>query len=222
MITLLLDKQMKLVMTSELEFFKCSLMLAIILCTDLVINSALDFVIGMMTSFLDGPLVIIFNLGFFLPLLPFLTFKILLTSLANKDRKASFTRRMLLTFEVLDLEACAYNFFMLEGLGTFWGTTDTWGGGAGTGFGGGEGTAIFDGREVEGGEGFSTVLLFASLSFIYLGIIFLPTSLQMLLSLIGRRSHLEVYIIAIRPQRALTTSANSLAGGFLSARLCLK
>ena len=119
MITPLLDKRMKSVMTSELEFFKCSLMLAIILCADLVINSALGFVIGMMTSFLDGPLVVIFNLGFFLPSLPFLTFKILLTSSADKDGKASFTRRMSSTLEVLDLEACAYDFFMLEGLGTF-------------------------------------------------------------------------------------------------------
>ena len=119
MITPLLDKRMKSAMTSELEFFKCSLMLVIILCTDLVINSALGFVIGMMTSFLDGPLVIIFNLGFFLPSLPFLTFKILSTSLADKDGKASFTQRMSSTLEVLDLEACAYDFFMLEGLGTF-------------------------------------------------------------------------------------------------------
>jgi len=118
-ITPLLDKQMKSAITSELEFFKCSLMLAIILCADLVINSALGFVIRMMTSFLDGPLVVIFNLGFFLPSLPFLTFKILLTLLADKDGKASFTRRMLSTFEVLDLEACVYDFFMLEGLGTF-------------------------------------------------------------------------------------------------------
>jgi len=94
-------------------------MLVIILCADLVINSALGFVIGMMTSFLDGPPVVIFNLGFFLPLLPFLTFKILLTSLADKDGKTSFTQRMLSTFEVLDLEACTYDFFMLEGLGTF-------------------------------------------------------------------------------------------------------
>ena len=91
MITPLLDKQMKSAMTSELEFFKCSLMLVIILCTDLVINSVLGFVIRMMTSFLDGPLVVIFNLGFFLSLLPFLTFKILSTSSADKDRKASFT-----------------------------------------------------------------------------------------------------------------------------------
>ena len=119
MITPLLDKQMKSAMTSELEFFKCSLMLVIILCTDLVINSVLGFVIRMMTSFLDGPLVVIFNLGFFLSLLPFLTFKILSTSSADKDRKASFTQKMSLTFEVLDLEACAYDFFMLEGLGTF-------------------------------------------------------------------------------------------------------
>ena len=110
---------MKSAMTSELEFFRCWLMLAIILCADLVINSALGFVIGMMTSFLDGPLVVIFNLGFFLPSLPFLTFKILLTSLADKDGKASFTRRMSSTLEVLDLEAYAYDFFMLEGLGTF-------------------------------------------------------------------------------------------------------
>lgn len=119
MITPLLDKRMKSAMTSELEFFKCSLMLAIILCADLVINSALGFVIGMMTSFLDGPLVVIFNLGFFLPSLPFLTFKILSTSSADKDGKASFTQRMSSTLEVLDLEACAYDFFMLEGLGTF-------------------------------------------------------------------------------------------------------
>ena len=81
---------------------------------------------------------------------------------------------------------------------------------------------MFDGREVEDGEDFSAVLSFTSPSFIYPGTIFSPMSLQMFLSSIGRRSYLEVYIIAIRPQRALTTSANSPAGYVLLARLCLK
>ena len=81
---------------------------------------------------------------------------------------------------------------------------------------------MFDGREVEDREDFSAVLLFTNPSFIYPDTIFSPMSLQMFLSSIGRRFHLEVYIIAIRPQRALTTLANFPAGGFLSARLCLK
>jgi len=81
---------------------------------------------------------------------------------------------------------------------------------------------MFEGREVEGEEESSAVLSFNNLSFIYPGTIFSPTSLRMLLSSIGRKSYLEVYIVAIRPQKALTISANSPAGGFLSARLCLK
>ena len=81
---------------------------------------------------------------------------------------------------------------------------------------------MFDGREVEDGEDFSAVLLFTNPSFMYPGMIFSPTSLRMFLSSIGRKSHLEVYIIAIKPQRALTISANSPASSFLSAGLYLK
>ena len=111
---------------------------------------------------------------------------------------------------------------MFEGLGTFWGTTDIGRGGVATGFVVGEGTAVFEGREVEDEEESSAVLSFGNPSFIYPGTIFSPMSLRMLLSSIGRRSHLEVYIVAIRPQRALTILANSPACSFLLARLCLK
>jgi len=70
-----------------------------------MINSAFDLVIRMMTSFLDGPLVVMFNFGFFLLSLLFLTFNIFPTSSANKDGNASLTRKMSSTFERFDLEA---------------------------------------------------------------------------------------------------------------------
>ena len=88
--------------------------------------------------------------GLLLALAAVLDFQNFIDFIGWQRRKASFTQRMSLTFKVLDLEACTYDFFMLKGLGTFWGTTDSWGGGAGTGFGRGGGTAVFDGREVEG------------------------------------------------------------------------
>ena len=69
-----------------------------------MINSAFNLVIGMMTSFLDGPLVVMFNFGFFLPSLLFLTFNIFLTSSADKDGNASLTYKMSSTFERFDLD----------------------------------------------------------------------------------------------------------------------
>ena len=126
----LFDRWMKSAMMSELDFFRHSLILAMCLWADFMINSAFDLVIGMMTSFLNGPLVVMFNFGFILPLLLFLTFNIFPTSLANKDGNASLTHKISL---ILDkrfvLEAWAYDFFMFEGLGTFWGTADIWRGG---------------------------------------------------------------------------------------------
>jgi len=105
MITPLFDKRMKSVIISELEFFRCLLILVICLYADFMINSVFDLVIRMMTSFLDGSLVIMFNFGFFLPSLLFLTFNIFPTSSADKDGNASLTCKMSSTLERFDLEA---------------------------------------------------------------------------------------------------------------------
>ena len=88
----------------------------------------------------------------------------------------------------------------------------------------GEETAMFkDGKIEDKEEGdFSITFSFNNPSFRYLGKIFLPMSLQMLLSSIGRKSHLAEYNNVMRPQRVLTMIAKSLAGTFLLARLYLR
>ena len=89
--------------------------------------------------------------------------------------------------------------------------------------GGGGGATMFEGREIEGEEeDFSTTFSFTRPNLLYSDRIFSPTSLQIFLSSIERRSYFKEYIDAIRPQRALTTAAYSVARAFLSARLYMK
>ena len=75
--------------------------------TELTINSALVLVIGIMTSLLDYPLVVILILDFFVPLPLFFAFNIFPTLSANKVGNTSFTQ---ITSSMLDetfvLEAC--------------------------------------------------------------------------------------------------------------------
>ena len=100
--------QMKSVRMFDLEFFKHLLMLEMCVCAELMINSALDLVIGIMTSLLDCPLVVILILGFFVPLLLFFAFNIFPTSSADKEGNASLTQMTsLMLNEFLGLEACA-------------------------------------------------------------------------------------------------------------------
>ena len=75
---------------------------------ELTINSALTLVIGIMTSLLDGPLVIILILGFLLSTPLFFAFNIFPTSSADKAGNTSFTYKISSIFdEVFDLEAYA-------------------------------------------------------------------------------------------------------------------
>jgi len=160
-----------------------------------------DLAIGIMTSFLDGPLVIMLSFGFFLPSLLFFTFNIFPTSLANKDRNTSLTHKTFSTLdEIFILEAYTYDFFMLEGLGTLRGATGVERGGITTEVAIGGGTATFKGRETESKEeeDFAT-FSFNNLSLRYPSKIFSPMSLRILLSLIGRRSHFVKYTDVIRP-----------------------
>ena len=127
--------------------------------------------------------------------------------------------------KIFILEACTYNFFTLEGLGTLRGATGVERGGiaAEVAVGGGGGTTMFEGRETEGKEeDFSAAFSFNNLSLRYQGKIFSPMSLQILWSSIGRKYHFVEYTDVIRPQRALTMVVNSPASAFLSAGLCLR
>ena len=103
----LLPSLMKSAKVSDLEFFRHLLMLETWMWAELTINSALALVIGIMTSFLDYPLVIMFILGFFIPLPLFFAFNIFPTSSADKAGNTSFTQ---ITSSMLDkifaLEAC--------------------------------------------------------------------------------------------------------------------
>jgi len=75
---------------------------------ELTINSVLVLVIGIMTSLLDYPLVIVLILGFFVPPLLFFAFNIFPTSSADKVGNASFTRiTSSMLEELLALEAYA-------------------------------------------------------------------------------------------------------------------
>ena len=93
MMILLLVKQMKSATIFNLEFFKHLLMLEMWICTELMINSVLDLAIGIITSFLDGPLVVMLILDFFLPSLLFFTFNIFSTSFTDKAENASLTHK---------------------------------------------------------------------------------------------------------------------------------
>ena len=85
-----------------------------------IINSALALAIGIMISFLNGSLVVILILGFWIPALLFLAFNIFPTLFADKDGKASL---IWITLSMLDeifaFEACTYDFFIVEGFGVF-------------------------------------------------------------------------------------------------------
>ena len=73
-----------------------------------------------MTSFLNGPLVIILILGFLLSSLLFFTFNIFPTLSADKERNASLTHKTSsILHKTFDFEACAYDFFIFEGFETF-------------------------------------------------------------------------------------------------------
>ena len=100
--------QMKSAKVSDLEFFRHLLTLEIWIWAELIINSALTLVIGIITSLLDSPLVVILILGFLLPSLLSLIFKIFPTSSADREGNAFFNRKTSSTFcEMFDLEAWA-------------------------------------------------------------------------------------------------------------------
>ena len=108
MMILLTLKQMKSAKMFDLEFFKHLLTLDIWMWAELIINSALVLVIGIMTSLLDWPLVVILILGFFVPPLLFFAFNIFPTSSADKVGNASFTQiTSSMLDELLALEVCA-------------------------------------------------------------------------------------------------------------------
>ena len=98
---------MKSAKVSDLEFFRYLLTLEIWMWAELTINSASALVIGIMTSLLDCPLVIMLILGFFVLLPLFFAFNMFPTSSADKVRNVSFTQ---ITSSILDkifaLEAC--------------------------------------------------------------------------------------------------------------------
>ena len=71
-----------------------------------MISSAICLAIGMMTSFLDGPLVIMLILGFLLSPLLFLIFNTFPTSSADRAGNASLTHTMSSMRDRLDFEAC--------------------------------------------------------------------------------------------------------------------
>ena len=76
------------------------------MCAELTINSMFGLVIGIMTSFLDSPLVVILILGFLLLSLLFFAFNIFPTSFANKEGNASLTHKTSSMFdEMLVFEA---------------------------------------------------------------------------------------------------------------------
>ena len=75
---------MKSAKVTNLEFFRYLLTLETWMWAELTINLALALVIGIMTSLLDYPLVIMLILGFFIPLPLFFAFNIFPTSSADK------------------------------------------------------------------------------------------------------------------------------------------
>jgi len=79
-----------------------------------MINSVFNLAMGIIICFLDGLLVVMLILGFFFPLLLFVTSMILPTSFVDNLGKASLMQRMSLTLgEMLAFEACIYNFLIL-------------------------------------------------------------------------------------------------------------
>ena len=71
-----------------------------------MINSVFDLAIGIMTSFLDGPLVVILILSFLLPTLLFFAFNIFPTLSTDKEGNASLTRKISsMLDEIFDFKA---------------------------------------------------------------------------------------------------------------------
>ena len=89
MTTSLFVMQIKSAITSYFMFFRHLLILAMCILAGFTINSAFDFAIGIITCFLDSPLIIILILSFFCLSLLFLALIIFPTSLADKNGKAS-------------------------------------------------------------------------------------------------------------------------------------
>ena len=120
MMTTSFVRWMKFATMSDLEFFRHLLMLTMLEEAELIINSAFNLAMGIIICFLDGPLVVILNLGFFCPSLPFVTLIILPTSSADNSGKAFLMQRTSLTLgEKLAFEACVYNFLTLACIKVF-------------------------------------------------------------------------------------------------------
>ena len=118
-----------------------------------MINSAFDLAIEIITSFLDGPLVIILILGFLLPTPLFFVFNIFPTLSADKEGNTSLTHKTSsMLDEIFDFEACTQDFLVFKGFRAFL-TTDSMflleGEATGKFVVGGRGTAI-EGREIIG------------------------------------------------------------------------
>ena len=75
----------------------------------LMINSVLTLVVGIITSLLDGSLVVMLILGLLLPSLLFFIFNIFPTSFADKAGNTFLTHKISLMYKTLYfvLEACA-------------------------------------------------------------------------------------------------------------------
>ena len=104
-------RQMKSAMMFDLVFFRLLVMLELV---ELIINSVFNLAMGIIICFLNSLLVVILILGFFCPLLLFMTLIILLTSFVDNLRKVSLIQRTSSTLgEMLAFKACTYNFLTL-------------------------------------------------------------------------------------------------------------
>ena len=74
----------------------------------LMINSVLTLVVGIITSLLDGSLVVMLILGLLLPSLLFFIFNIFPTSFANKAGNTSLTHKISSMYKTLDFVLEAY------------------------------------------------------------------------------------------------------------------
>ena len=106
MTILLFVLRMKSVTMFNLEFFRHLLTLAMWIWAELMINSVIYLAIGMMTSFLDGPLVVMLILGFLLPSLLFLIFNTFPTLFADKAGNTSLICTISSMCKRFDFEAC--------------------------------------------------------------------------------------------------------------------
>ena len=104
-------RQMKFAMMFDLVFFR---LLVILELAKLIINSVFNLAMGIIICFLNSPLVVILILGFFCPLLLFMTLIILLISSVDNLRKVSLIQRTLSTLrEMLAFKTYTYNFLIL-------------------------------------------------------------------------------------------------------------